>query len=431
MLARIKALVYRFEQNGYLPLLVLTIAIQGTVLVSQTLASLFIPISQTGAIRTFESVASVAILCGGLGTQTLAIREIAAARGDQRRANILNELLFLPLVGTAALALVGIVLTLLGHMPVAIGATTLPLALPLVFLVSMTRLLSGAAQGLFQVNRIYRSVIVGSCAAAIFHLGGALGGSLSTWIIGRCLGETVLLGSVGVALFKAYPVLSGISVPPFRHIMTQLRKGMSVNLALILRMTADAVPIVMMGGVSAAVVIGHFGIATLALTLATLPIAVSTQLALPRLAAASPAGQRRTFRRLILGVFLGAALLAGTASVAGTVLRPFTGVTLQDTITAVLAILWTLPMRSIALALGALSLARSNYVGPLIINLIELLVLIALMSLKPFGGTIWTPMLAVIIGAAVSFVGMAVQTILVGQRSNGSGTPSDDIVVVD
>lgn len=421
----------RFEQNGYLPLLVLTIAIQGTVLVSQTLASLFIPISRTGAIRTFESVASVAILCGSLGTQTLAIREIAAARDDVERARILNELLFLPFVGAGALGLLGVALMLSGHSPAVIGSTTLPLAMTLVLLVSLTRLLSGAAQGLFRVGDIYRSVIVGSGAAILFHLGGAFGGSLATWIIGRCLGEAVLLASVGLALIRAYPPFANFGVPPWARILAQMRTGMSVNLGLILRMTADAVPIVMMGRISAATVIGHFGIATLALTLATLPIAVSTQLALPRLAAASRAGQRRTFQRLLLRVFASAVGLAGGATVIGLLGRPFADATMQDSITAVLVILWTLPLRSLSLGLGALSLARSNYIGPLIINLIELLVLMTIMVIQPFGGSIWTPMLAVFIGAGVSLVGMTVQTLLFGDRGKRPGIPPDDIAVVD
>lgn len=430
-LAHIETLIRRFQRNGYLPLLVLTVAIQGTVLISQTLASLFVPLDHTGAIRTFESVASVAILCGSLGTQTLAIREIAAARASDRQARILGELLFLPFIGAGALGLLALVLMMTGRTLGGVGATSLLPAIALILLVSLTRLLSGAAQGLFKVDAVYRWVIVGSGAAVLCHLAGAFWGSLTSWIIGRCLGEAILLASVAHALWNACPALWTMGRASLRGIALWVRTGISVNIALILRMTADALPIVMMGAISARAVIGQFGIATLALTLALLPIAVSTQLALPKLAAVPLAEQRQAFRRLVFGVLAGAVLLSGGATGLGLAVRPWLGSAERDSVTAILVILWTLPLRSLALGFGALSLARSNYLGPLLVNLVELVTVATVMALKPFGGTIWTPLLAVFIGASVSFAGMALQTVLIGSWRRRPGVVPDDIVMVD
>ncbi|MEG3163603.1 hypothetical protein U1701_03235 [Sphingomonas sp. PB2P19] len=431
IVTRTATLVRQFEKNGYLPLLMLTVAIQGTVLISQTLASLLLPLEKTGAIRTFESVASVTILCASLGTQTLAVREIAAARNDEDRTRIFGELLALPFIGVGVLALVALTSLAMGRAPGGIGLASLLPAVALVLLVSMTRLLSGAAQGLFKVGAIYRSVIVGSGIAVVFHLFGALSGSITGWIIGRCLGEAALLAAVATSLAKAYPFLSRIGEASRRGIFKQLRTGISVNLALILRMTADALPIVMMGSASSALVIGQFGIATLALTLAILPIAVLTQLALPRLTAASSTEQKRAFRRLALSVFGGAIVLAAAASLLGIVVRPAMTPPVQASIVAVLVILWTLPLRSLALAFGSLSLARSNYFGPLAVNVFEVLAVISVMTIRPFGGTIWTSLVAVCIGAGVSLLGMIIQTLLIGTRENPSGNRLDEMAMVD
>ena len=421
----------RVERNGYLPLLALTIAIQGTVLISQTLASLLIPLERIGAIRTFESIASVAILTAGLGTQTMAVRELAATRDMPAQERILADLLSLPVLGAVLIGLLAITAAAIGHPLPSLNTAALPPAIALLLLVNWVRLMSSAAQGLFQVARVYRAVIAGSTAAIIFHLGGALSGSLPGWVIGRCLGEAVLLASVVRALWQACPWLARLRGIHIGRILRLARTGLSINAALILRMAADSLPIVLMGAISARAVVGQFGIATLALTLATLPIAVLIQLTLPRLAAADDTAEGGIFRSLLLRVTAVGAAIAAAASLAGLALGTLLPPQIDASMMAIMAILWTLPLRAFAQAYGILSLARSRYVGPLLVNVVEVAALVAIMMAAPFGGTIWTPMLAVFIGAAISAAGMILQSALIGSRRHRVGDTPDDMIVVD
>ena len=64
--AQIARARFLFERGDFLPILVLVVAVQGTVLVSQSIAVLLLDTATIGKIRLFESMISIGVLLQGL-----------------------------------------------------------------------------------------------------------------------------------------------------------------------------------------------------------------------------------------------------------------------------------------------------------------------------------------------------------------------------
>jgi len=103
-----------FEKGDFLPILALVIAVQGTVLVSQSVAALLLDTAAVGRIRLFESMISIGVLIAGFGAPALAIREMASHEHAERRGEMLRDLLILPVMGAILICVVALIATLFG-----------------------------------------------------------------------------------------------------------------------------------------------------------------------------------------------------------------------------------------------------------------------------------------------------------------------------
>ena len=415
-----------FEMGDFLPILALVIAVQGTVLISQSGAALFLDPVAIGKIRLFESVISVGVLVAGFGAPALAIREMAAHPNTALRAELLRDLLLLPLLGAAVLgvlALVGALIEATWILPVR--DVLLASALLLVA-VNLVRLASAVSQGLLIVRHIYGWVIVGSLLAAALQVAGAAFGTLPSWIAGRLIGEIVLLACILFAMRGNFPGVAWRQFPRIRALLTTMARATIVNIGLIVRMVADAAPILLLGGLVAGIApqasgldVGHFGVATLFLTAALLPISVVAQRTLPLITAASGDGQDaiiHMFRRRML--LLGFAI-AGAVASAALILRLFDNGRLEAGLVAAAVLMLSIPFKAVASAYGTTMLAQDELRWPVWITFAELVFIVIAIKFGSASEPLWTAAFSVIGGALVSLLGMIFGSRVMKNQSHG------------
>lgn len=402
-----------FERGDFLPVLALVIAIQGTVLISQSAAALFLAPAAIGQIRLFESAVSVAVLVAGFGAPALAIRDIAAHREGAVRSELLRDLLLLPILGAAALGLLGGIITLFEFDWAAQVANVLIASLALLVAVNLVRLASAIGQGLLIVRHIYLWAVAGSLMAATSQIFGASVGSIGSWIGGRLLGEALLLACILFAMQGNLPALSWRTAPRIPALLKTMGRATLVNAGLTLRMISDAAPILLLGGVLPGIVkeasgadVGHFGVATLFLSAALLAPAVVSQRTLPLIAAASESMRPVIFHQFLLRMIAVGLVVAAVLTTIAVSLRFFDDGRLDRGLVAAIWIMLSVPVKSIATAFGTMMLAMGELRLPIWITLLELTVVVLVFSCVGGTDAVWTATSSVIIGAVMSLIGM-------------------------
>jgi len=404
-----------FEKGDFLPILALVIAVQGTVLVSQSVAALLLDTAAVGRIRLFESMISIGVLIAGFGAPALAIREMASHEHAEHRGEMLRDLLILPVMGAMMICVVALVATVFGATWILPWRDVLFISTLLLVAVNLVRMASAVAQGLVIVRHVYIWVIAGSIMAASMQIAGAAFGNISGWITGRLLGELALLISMLFAMRRHFPDILWRQRLHLGNLFNNMVRATIVNAGLILRMFADAAPILLMGGVfgglghaASADDIGHFGIATLFLTACLLPLSVMSQRALPLITTARQHGGSAAipiFRRHLL---LASILIALTMSGA-LILVSLSNQARQDqALWAGAALMLAVPMKAVASGIGTIMLARGELKLPVWITLAELLTILMVFACSGTTDVVWTAVLSIIVGSGTSLVSMLV-----------------------
>lgn len=392
----------RFEAGGFLPLFILMIAVQGTVLVSQSLSALILDPAEIGTIRTFESVISVLVIVAGFGAPTLAMRDTAAA-GAEHRGEAIRNLLVLPIIGVtivAVLLLATLAIDLAFMRPLK---ELVVFALFLILSINITRIVSAIGQGLMIVPRIYIVVFIGSLLAIAAHIVGASQKTLGSWISGRLIGELLLASSILAASIKYWPEIQWTRKFQILPLLKTAARATFVNFSLIFRMAADAAPIVLLGLYGApSHDVGNFGVATLFLTFATLPLTIITQSGLPQIVSASGSRHLAIIATLRKRMLLGSILIAATMVAFMGIVRSVITTEYDDAFFAAIFLIATLPLKSYIIFSGTILLAYNRYALALITNLIELALVVGIFFGFGQKADITTAVIAVVSGASLS-----------------------------
>lgn len=429
MIDRARRLVTQAVYSDYLPIFALIIAVQGTVLVSQALGALLVSPAHLGVIRTFESVFGVLVLVAGFGAPALAVREMAMHHDPTEQANVLRDLTLLPISGALITVAAAGALMLAGINFVDGPGIALVLGVFLLIAVNLVRLVAAAAQGLQIVRHIYLATIAGSLACAAIQTIGAVSGSAAGWVAGRLVGEAVLLASLVTAAWKHLPkVVWSQPIGP-RRLAGTMGRATVLNLALIVRMAADAAPIVLLSlafkqkmliSIAAAQSlreeIGYFGLATLAMTLAMLPISIVSQREQPVLTRATTSERARLEaalrqRMLFTSIVISLPLLA-MAGLFNYLQIP----KISPAMLPAAALFAIVPVKAIALARAGILMSRGRYAPILATNIVELGMTILYVLVIDQSATKWTGVAAIAVGSGVSLIGLHI----VGRSSQSS-----------
>jgi hypothetical protein len=358
---------------------------------------------------------SIGVLIAGFGAPALAIREMATHEHAECRGEMLRDLLILPVMGAIMICVVALVATVFGATWILPWRDVLFISTLLLVAVNLVRMASAVAQGLVIVRHVYIWVIAGSIMAASMQIAGAAFGSISGWITGRLLGELALLISMLFAMRRHFPDILWRQRLHLGNLFNNMVRATIVNAGLILRMFADAAPILLLGGVFGGLGqaasgddIGHFGIATLFLTACLLPLSVMSQRALPLITTARQHGGSSaipTFRRHLLLVSI---LIALTMSGA-LILVSLSNQARQDqALWAGAALMLAVPMKAVASGIGTIMLARGELKLPVWITLAELLTILMVFACSGTTDVVWTAVLSIIVGSGTSLVSMLV-----------------------
>ncbi len=404
-----------FERGDFLPVLALVIAIQGTVLISQSVAALFLAPAQIGQIRLFESVISVAVLLAGLGAPALAIRDVAAHAEGPVRSELLRDLLLLPVLGALLLGLLASMVAIFGFEWAVQVRQVLFGSLALLVAVNLVRLVSAIAQGLLIVRHIYLWVIAGSMIAAAAQILGAKLGTIDAWVGGRLLGEASLLACILIAMRGNLPAISWSKIPQITALLQTMGRATLVNAGLTLRMIADAAPILLLGGIlpgittgGSAADVGHFGIATLFLTAALLAPAVISQRTLPLITASGNIVRPQVISQFLRRMTITGLFVAATLAIAALSLRFFDSGRLDAGLLAAAVIMLSVPMKAKATAYAAIMLAEGELRLPVFVTLGEIAAIALVFACLASMDAVLTAAVSVVFGSALSMVGMII-----------------------
>jgi O-antigen/teichoic acid export membrane protein len=410
-MARARALM---EKGDFIPVLILVVAIQGTVLISQSVAALFLNPVVIGQIRLFESVVSVAVLVAGFGAPALAIREMAAHAAPGARASVLRTLILLPFIGTGLLALASVGAMVAGVQSIVSVSHLLAAALLLLVAVNLVRLASAVSQGLLIVRQVYFWVLAGSLLSVIAQVTGGLFASLPSWIAGRLAGELVLLACIFFGMRSSIATFATPSAFSVQQLWQTMARAMAVNAGLLLRMIADALPILLLGAAVAAgnrsataADVGHLGLATLFLTAAMLPPAVISQRTLPLITGEQDASRRTRLIKLFLKrMLLAGVAVASIGALAALALRLLDEGRLEAGLIASAAVMMAVPFKAMATAFGTLMLARGDFSSPFWITLIEAICVAVTANFAIAQSALAGTVLVIIAGAIISLAGL-------------------------
>jgi O-antigen/teichoic acid export membrane protein len=404
-----------FERGDFLPVLALIIAIQGTVLVSQSVAALFLAPAAIGQIRLFESVISIGILLAGFGAPALAIRDVAEHRESSYRSELLRDLLLLPLLGAFLLGLLASVLAIFELEWANRVQDILFASIALLIMVNLVRFASAVAQGLLIVRHIYLWVIAGSILAAGSQILGASFGTIDSWVGGRLLGEILLLTCILIAMRGNLPTIAWFKAPRAVALLKTMGRATLVNAGLTLRMVADAAPILLLGGILPGVTrggnasdIGHFGVATLFLTAALLAPAVVSQRTLPVITSSSDLERPSIIRQFLLRMTVVGLVVAAIFATVALSLRFFDNGRLDTGLLAAAAIMFAIPMKAIATTHGTLMLAKGDLKSPIFVTLGEVAAIALIFTCLDSMNAVLTATVSVICGSAFSMIGMII-----------------------
>ena len=409
----------RFEQNGLLPVFVVTVCIQGAVIVSQFLAALVLTPAEMGVIRSVESVLSVLILIASAGSQSLSIREIAGAGSLTVQLQVLRSIYFVVLA--VCIAVIAIVAATAEFVLRSVVMQLVFASSGVVLVSNLLRTTTGFAHGARLVGSCYRHLAVYSSFAVVLQFGFSAALGVKGWIVGRYVGESLVLLGLSFSLFRGEGLRWLRGNLDLLGIWMNFKRGMVVNASLVLRLIADSVPVFAMTAMKVPTdQIGHVGLALLATTSMALPLAVLSQRSLPRMAAlhemqSALDSERAQLERLsIKTAFVCSITLSIVSFLAWGLIGGAYGQSFI--LTAVLS--WVLPLRAYALSSGTYLLVLRNYVASVWVNFFEaLLVSVFILVLLPRIG-VAAVVVSVFFGAVLSAIGLGMSV----RAAHGKGT---------
>ncbi|MDT3671428.1 MAG: hypothetical protein ROZ37_14000 [Aromatoleum sp.] len=384
ILKNLRSLLDGLEQSGLLPVLMVTVCIQGTVILGQFLVALILSPSELGVIRSLESALSVLVLVGSAGTQALSIRDIAEEQNPRRRMIALRNIYLVVITGALIVGLTVVGARALMRPSAIVDAVAL--CAGMVLLTNMLRATTGFAQGAALVQHCYRRLMVLSGVSIVLQISLAGARGIPGWIAARYLGEAVTLIGLLIVLRRATPPVPWRAPLEWVELMRSVRHGSAVNLALVLRLLADSLPVLALTAFKVPTDrIGVFGLAMLALTSVTLPLAVLVQRALPKMVSAlsrkgaMEAQMSELVRMTLLTGVVGAAALCAVSMIAYWLI----GGAYSSAFLFAAVLSWILPIKALALAYGT-----------------------RLMVVRRYGASVWINLAEVALGGGVCFLGI-------------------------
>lgn len=366
---RIRQLLDRYK--ALVGVLILTACIQGGVMISQFLAAFYLTPNQVGVIRTVESILSIVVLGTSVGAPTLAIREIAALRDDAARAALLKRLICMELI-VGALAIAGMLLArslvhgaMLHYASMIAGVALLS---------NTIRVIAAFVQGIQKAASFSVRVIILTVIALLAVSLSSWYGGVEGWVIGRYIGEGVVLIGFAHAVRHYLAGVGGFgrNVLPDWHIVVL---GITANLALFIRLLCDNLPILALAAAKIPTdQIGFFGLATLVMMGPNLILAVTMQVELPRVVSVLSDADlvHERFRKLLRNMLGIAFLFLGLIALVWFVNRELIHLRYTPTINALFIMSFVLPIRAITLSIGTMFTALGKYRVSVYVSLAEL-----------------------------------------------------------
>lgn len=367
----------RIAQSGYVPLLMVTICIQGGIIISQFIAAFFITPSEIGVIRAIESVLSILVLVGGFGMQSLSIREIAASQDTTNRLSILKDIYIVIILGALFVTLgVFIVRALLNQ---TIILDNILMISGVVLLTNAIRVTSGFTQGAGLVGKTYLYLMISTIAALAVTVVAVSCWSVAGWIAGRYVSELLTLLVLISITFRLVGPITHYPTTSLEKIKSLLRDGFKINTALIVKLIADNLPILMMAALGVPTdEIGFLGLAVLTINSAMLPLAVLAQRAFPAMSShrLHPKELENLTMTLVKISLKLAFLVSAVIFTSSVFLYNVFGGVYAHAFLLTAALCWTIPLKSIALTYGTNLIASNQLNSAIKINLTEVVILI-------------------------------------------------------
>lgn len=402
-----------FESGDFLPIFVLIAAIQGTVLISQSLSATFLTPQEIGQIRSFESVISIGILLTGFGAPALAIREIAAQDNDRMRGNVLRDLTVLPFFGTVLFSIFACIVSLFPIEWLREARETLVSVAALLLAANLVRLSSAISQGLLIVSNVYRWVLLGASIGTIIQIAMATKADLSWWIWGRFVSELVLLMCILIGMRSHLSNLKLARGLNLKAVLVIMGPATMVNIGLLLRMLADAAPILLLGGFLTAAIpggtaedVGYFGIATLFLSAAQFGPAIISQRNLPLLVAAKGMERSRRAARFCKTMWYSGCGIAIAGATLAQMFMELDDGRISEGLLVSSIIMLSVPIKSLATAFGTCMLSKGDYKSPIWVTLFELIIIVLLFKINVGLSSLHAAAFAVILGSIFSAAGL-------------------------
>ncbi|MDP3520533.1 MAG: hypothetical protein Q8S02_07910 [Hydrogenophaga sp.] len=366
----------RIEHNGYIPLLIVTICIQGGIIASQFAATLFLTPSEIGVIRVIESALSIMILAGSVGAQTLSIRESAITKTKSQQLVALRNIYLIIALGASV-----VILGLTAFHTVWNRSILLDYILAIsgiVLLTNAVRATSGFTQGVGLISKTYIYLTATTGIAAGITVFAASNWSVFGWIAGRYIGELLTLATLSAIVYKMVGAIPWRASDHLSKLKKLLHDGFKINTALVIKLTGDNLPVLIMAALKRPTdEIGFLGLAILAANSAMLPLAVLAQRAFPIMAnhRSHPKELKRQTKllgktSLILSFLICAVLFTASAFFQKTLNSIYIDAFLLMTI-----LCWTVPLKSMALVYGTNLMAKGQLNTSIKINAIEVILL--------------------------------------------------------
>lgn len=368
MPGRYLALIGKYRQ--VLAVMLIFASVQGGILISQLLTTLYASKAQVGTIRALESALALSILGASLGMPALAVR---AGAESTRVGNADNALLQLIVTGCAGGLIVWFGIYLASPLLERYGGTYLVAIAGLGMLTNVVRTMAGFVQGAGQQLRIAGPLVILTFLSIVGLAGTTYNWGVIGWVAGRYLGEG-MVAAVLVYLLRNHILQRSFNFKTILPARQMLRDGITLNVALFIRLACDSLPFLLL---IALLVPGddvaYFGVAQLLFVAPNLIFAVACQVYLPILTRANLNGDDDTIiLKKLFRVLAGAGIIfiaiVFFAWIVSAHVWPAYDRALKLTVIMAPALL----LRAAALCLGNWMMATQNYVFTLHANFFEL-----------------------------------------------------------
>lgn len=394
-----------FRHSRLLQLFIITGCIQGGVIISQFLITPWVAPSIVGGVRSLETLVALVVLAGGLGMQSIAIRDTAIAENHHRQTDVLRYIFLLVLV-SSCVVVAGVFISYEFIFSSALVANLLTVC-GLVFLTNLLRITTGFAQGAKAMGRIYLVLGIVTAFSVVLHVLLTKFYGLEGWMAARYLGELFCLAAVWWKLRDYVLPALNLAKVDRRTVVTTAVSGATINAGLFFRLFVDSLPILALTALHVtSEEVGFYGVAVLSIVFGLLPLAIIAQRSLPEFVGAldQKSELRIRFNALssnMIKVSGVAAILLIGASV-GWLL--FVGGIYKVTALYIIVLALSLPMKAISLSCGTMLVALQVFGFGLKVCVVEgVIVLLILYFFIPLIGG-WAGVLATLIGALISML---------------------------